>query len=66
MLKKVLKKISTKIRFIRTSNEEYDISSALKDEGLTLEDFKEITKRLKRTPNRTELGMFGVMWSEHC
>ena len=25
-----------------------------------------IRDRLNRPPNRTELGMFGVMWSEHC
>tara|TARA_Y100001970_G_scaffold294046_1_gene446226 strand:+ start:1066 stop:3432 length:2367 start_codon:yes stop_codon:yes gene_type:complete len=44
----------------------YDESLALKQEGLTKKDFNEICKRLKRKPNRTELGMFGVMWSEHC
>ncbi len=44
----------------------YDISQALKTENLTNNDFKEICSRLGREPNRTELGMFGVMWSEHC
>ena len=44
----------------------FDISEALKFENLTKDDFKEICKRLGREPNRTELGMFGVMWSEHC
>ena len=44
----------------------YDLSEALKSENLTKDDFKEICKRLGREPNRTELGMFGVMWSEHC
>jgi len=44
----------------------YDINEALKAENLTSDDFKEICKRLGREPNRTELGMFGVMWSEHC
>ena len=43
-----------------------DLNDALKDENLTLKDYEEICKRLKRKPNRTELGMFGVMWSEHC
>jgi len=44
----------------------YDLNEALKNENLTLNDYEEICKRLKRKPNRTELGMFGVMWSEHC
>ena len=50
--------------FLETSD--YDINEALKVENLTVEDYKEICKRLNRKPNRTELGMFGVMWSEHC
>jgi len=44
----------------------YDIDQALRTENLTDNDYKEICSRLKREPNRTELGMFGVMWSEHC
>ena len=44
----------------------YDLNEALKVENLTLNDYEEICKRLHRKPNRTELGMFGVMWSEHC
>ncbi len=44
----------------------FDLNEALKAEGLTTNDFKEICTRLGRNPNRTELGMFGVMWSEHC
>ncbi len=35
-------------------------------ERLTLAEYDEIVKRLGRHPNRAELGMFGVMWSEHC
>ena len=45
---------------------EYDVSSALIEEGLKKSDYIEICRRLNRPPNRTELGMFGVMWSEHC
>ncbi|WP_338038329.1 phosphoribosylformylglycinamidine synthase subunit PurL [Neosynechococcus sphagnicola] len=33
---------------------------------LTLAEYDEIVRRLGRHPNRAELGMFGVMWSEHC
>lgn len=36
------------------------------DEGLKPEEYDEIVRRLGRHPNRAELGMFGVMWSEHC
>ncbi|MBD1866201.1 phosphoribosylformylglycinamidine synthase subunit PurL [Cyanobacteria bacterium FACHB-471] len=35
-------------------------------EGLKPEEYEEIVARLGRHPNRAELGMFGVMWSEHC
>ena len=35
-------------------------------EGLTLSEYEEIVQRLGRHPNKAELGMFGVMWSEHC
>ncbi len=44
----------------------YDVPQALKTENLTDNDYQEICSRLGRKPNRTELGMFGVMWSEHC
>ncbi len=45
---------------------EYDVTSALEQEGLKQSDYTEICRRLNRAPNRNELGMFGVMWSEHC
>ena len=45
---------------------EYDVVSALEQEGLKEGDYVEICRRLHRAPNRNELGMFGVMWSEHC
>ncbi len=35
-------------------------------EGLKPEEYEEIVQRLGRHPNKAELGMFGVMWSEHC
>src|SRR5437868_4013897 len=34
--------------------------------GLTSEEFARIKKILGREPNFTELGIFSVMWSEHC
>ena len=34
--------------------------------GLTPEEYERIRKILRRDPNFTELGIFSVMWSEHC
>ena len=38
----------------------------VKRRGLTGEEFGQIKKILGREPNFTELGIFSVMWSEHC
>ncbi len=35
-------------------------------EGIKPEEYQSIVNRLGRHPNKAELGMFGVMWSEHC
>lgn len=34
--------------------------------GLTPEEYERVKKILGREPNFTELGIFSVMWSEHC
>ena len=36
------------------------------EHGLTPEEYARIQKILGREPNFTELGIFSVMWSEHC
>ena len=38
----------------------------LEQHGLTAEEYARIQKALGREPNLTELGLFSVMWSEHC
>jgi phosphoribosylformylglycinamidine synthase len=38
----------------------------IEQHNLTQEEFKKIVEILGREPNLTELGMFSVMWSEHC
>ena len=38
----------------------------VKEHGLTVEEFRRILDLIERTPNLTELGIFSVMWSEHC
>ena len=34
--------------------------------GLAADEYALIVKRLNREPNAVELGVFSVMWSEHC
>ncbi len=38
----------------------------LRDHGLTSEEYARIQSLLGREPSFTELGIFSVMWSEHC
>src|SRR6186713_3468444 len=38
----------------------------LDQHGLTREEFEKIVGMLGRQPTLTELGIFSVMWSEHC
>lgn len=38
----------------------------VKEHGLTEEEFSKVCQILGREPNFTELGVFSVMWSEHC
>jgi phosphoribosylformylglycinamidine synthase len=38
----------------------------LRDHGISQEEYDRILKLLGREPSFTELGIFSVMWSEHC
>jgi phosphoribosylformylglycinamidine synthase subunit PurL len=38
----------------------------IKDHGITPEEYQRIKASLSREPSLTELGIFSVMWSEHC
>src|SRR6188474_101059 len=40
--------------------------SVIERHGLTREEYQRIVDALKREPTLTELGIFSVMWSEHC
>ncbi len=42
-----------------------DLDLALKH-GLSQEEYREILELLGRVPTYTELGIYSVMWSEHC
>ncbi len=36
------------------------------DHGLSEEEYQRVLTALGREPNLVELGIFSVMWSEHC
>src|SRR6266508_1536815 len=38
----------------------------LREVALTPDEYRVIVEALRRTPNPVELGMLGVLWSEHC
>src|SRR5258708_30251700 len=38
----------------------------LREVALTPEEYRVIVEELRRAPNEVELGMLGVLWSEHC
>src|SRR5687768_4874798 len=45
----------------------HDVDSAvLERHGLTRDEYDRIVGALGRTPTDTEIGIFSVMWSEHC
>ena len=52
---------------VAVANNEVVVTKELVEkQGLSMEEYAMIKKRLGREPNYTELGMFSAMWSEHC
>jgi len=47
-------------------NPEAITSEIVSAHNLTEEEFARILELLGREPSLTELGIFSVMWSEHC
>ena len=41
-------------------------ADSLERHGLTAEEYERIVTLMGREPNETEVGIFSVMWSEHC
>ena len=41
-------------------------STLLERHGLKPDEYERIVHALGRQPSPTELGIFSVMWSEHC
>jgi phosphoribosylformylglycinamidine synthase II len=57
--------IETEARFGSAHHERVSEATAA-EHGLSAEEFARIREILGRDPNLTELGVFSVMWSEHC
>jgi phosphoribosylformylglycinamidine (FGAM) synthase-like enzyme len=47
-------------------NQQAITPEVLRDHGISTDEYQRILKWLGRTPTMTELGIFSVMWSEHC
>ncbi len=62
-----MKSVSIAARITMTALSSAPFSAEeIASEGIKPEEYEEIVRRLGRHPNKAELGMFGVMWSEHC
>ena len=53
-------------KFIEPSATEIKTEQLYKDVGLSDQEYAKVCDILGREPNFTELGIFSVMWSEHC
>ena len=53
-------------KFIEPSATEIKTEQLYKDVGLSDQEYSKVCDILGREPNFTELGIFSVMWSEHC
>lgn len=53
-------------KFIEPSVEEIKLEKLYKDMGLSEAEYDKVCEILGREPNFTEIGIFSVMWSEHC
>ena len=38
----------------------------IKEHGISNQEYQQILDTLQREPNYVELGIYSVMWSEHC
>ena len=53
-------------KFIEPSAEEIKLEQLYKDMGLSDKEYEKVCEILGKEPNFTEIGIFSVMWSEHC
>src|SRR5437588_6011196 len=49
-----------------TTHEPAITPAVIEEHGITQEEYEKIKSALGREPSLTELGIFSVMWSEHC
>ena len=54
------------VEALRMSEEVKITPEIVAGHGLKPEEYETIVRALSREPNLTELGIFSVMWSEHC
>lgn len=64
----MFKKIAEQLRFFlhRASSGPMVTPEVVAAHGLTQEEYQKILSTMGRAPNLLELGIFSVMWSEHC
>lgn len=53
-------------KFLEPTAEEVKSEKLYQDMGLSDAEFEKVQSILGRNPNFTEIGIFSVMWSEHC
>ncbi len=51
---------------VDTVNDTWVTDAIIGEHGLTPSEYQLIIEHMGRIPNMTELGVFSVMWSEHC
>src|SRR5690242_3640093 len=60
-------KIANNMRMKASSVQKIEITpQVVKEHGLSADEYQRILSVLGREPNLVELGIFSVMWSEHC
>src|SRR5690606_31304609 len=57
---------AVRMKFEELTIEQIEAHKAWRRMGLTDDEHRRIAELLGRPPNWTELGMFSVLWSEHC
>jgi len=50
----------------RTATGDEAMAELYEELGLTADEYRDIVRLLGREPNKVELGMYSLMWSEHC
>ncbi|MCO4332199.1 phosphoribosylformylglycinamidine synthase subunit PurL [Staphylococcus hyicus] len=53
-------------KFLEPTAEEVKVEKLYQDMGLSDAEYEKVQRILGRDPNFTEIGIFSVMWSEHC